>query len=221
MSRRRKHRGGWRSFVLLAAFVAAVLAAGAIEGPQVARQVWSLVGVRAVEGHAEVIRQAARESAVDPCLLAAIMYVESRGRVDAESPRGALGLFQLVPAAASDAARRLHLPEPGREELLADAGLNARLGAAHLAWLIANDGPDLERVLVAYNAGRSRVRGWIRDAGSWEAWREERIRAGDSDVLAYARQVLEFRDRFRERGVIEPAVALAVGSSGEETGLPE
>ena len=71
-----------------------------------------------------------------------------------------------------------------------------------LAWLVRNEGPDLERVLVAYNAGRAKLARWIRDAGSYAAWRTQY--AETSDTLAYAQQVLEFRDRFIERGVIEP-----------------
>jgi soluble lytic murein transglycosylase-like protein len=141
---------------------------------------------------------------VDPCLLAGLMYVESRGRVDAVSPAGALGLFQLMPAAAADAAGRLHVPPPTREQLLGDPLLNARLAASHLAWLYRNEGPDLERVLVAYNAGRGKLRQWLRDAGTWSAWRAKQVREGDSETLLYAQQVLEFAQRFRERGVVVP-----------------
>ena len=82
------------------------------KAPEVARQVWSYVAVRRVEGHAAELRAAAAESGLDPCLLAAIMYAESSGRIDAISSRGALGAFQLMPSAAGDAAKRLGLPEP-------------------------------------------------------------------------------------------------------------
>lgn len=195
-------RRGWRGLLLIGLTTVIVSVIGVIEAPRVVRQVWGLVGVRRVEAHAEWIRKAAAESRVDACLLAAVMYAESRGDVGAVSHKDALGLYQLVPAAAADAARRLRLPEPTREDLLTNGELNARLGATHLAWLIRHEGPNLERVLVAYNAGRTRLARWIRDAGSYEAWRTEN--AATSDTLAYAQQVLEFRERFRERGVIEP-----------------
>jgi hypothetical protein len=82
---------------LLGAVVIAVLALAAIviapdfarrapdyvEG--VARDLWSIVGVRRVERHAAEIRAAAAESGIDPCLLAAVMYAESKGQVDAVS----------------------------------------------------------------------------------------------------------------------------------------
>lgn len=195
-------RYGWRGVVLIAVTTAIVLLVGVIEAPRVVRQVWNLIGVHQVEAHAESIRRASLESGVDANLLAAVMYAESRGNVGAVSSADALGLFQLMPSSASDAAKRLKLPEPTREELLTDGELNTRLGASHLAWLVRNEGPDLERVLVAYNAGRAMLARWIRDAGSYPAWRTRY--AATSETLAYAQQVLEFRDRFIERGVIEP-----------------
>lgn len=195
-------RYGWRGVALIAVTTVIVLLVGVIEAPRVVRQVWSLIGVHQVEAHAESIRRAAAESGVDANLLAAVMYAESRGNVAAVSSADALGLFQLMPSSASDAAKRLKLPEPTREDLLSNGELNTRLAASHLAWLVRNEGPDLERVLVAYNAGRAKLARWIRDAGSYAAWRTEN--AARSETLAYAQQVLEFRARFIERNVIEP-----------------
>ena len=192
---------GWLVALLVIA-VAFLAFEGVVHGPAVARQVWSEVGVRRVEGHAEIIRAAAEESRVDPCLLAGVMYVESRGQLDAVSSADALGLFQLKVSAAGDAAKRLKLPMPTRDELLGDGRLNARLAANHIAWLYRLEGPDLERVLVAYNAGRGRLKQWITDAGSFDAWRKKRTLDGRSGTLQYARDVLSFAERFRERGEI-------------------
>lgn len=194
----------WLSLLLLAA-VLFLAFEGAVHGPKVARQVWGEVGVRRVEEHAAIVRQAARESGVDPCLLAGIMYVESRGRVDAVSSADALGLFQLKVAAAGDSAKRLKLQAPTRDDLLSDPLLNTRLAASHVAWLYRHEGPDLERVLVAYNAGRGRLKEWLRDAGGWTDWREMRMRDGRSETLQYARDVIDFAARFRERGTIAGA----------------
>ncbi len=196
----------WLSLLLLAA-VLFLAFEGVVHGPKVARQVWGEVGVRRVEEHAAIVREAAQESGVDPCLLAGIMYVESRGRVDAVSSADALGLFQLKVAAAGDSAKRLRLPPPTREELLSDPLLNTRLAASHVAWLYRHEGPDLERVLVAYNAGRGRLKEWVRDAGGWTAWRDQRMRDGRSETLQYARDVLDFAARFRERGTVARAPA--------------
>jgi hypothetical protein len=208
--------------VLLAVLVLALFPFLHRKAPEVVRQVWSFVGVHRVEWHAAEIRAAAAESGVDPCLLAAVMYAESRGRVDAVSKRGALGAFQLMPSAAGDAARKLGLEEPTREALLSDSQLGARLCAVHLAWLQRQEGPDLERVLVAYNAGRAKLRRWVEAQGTYEAWRAERLRDGGTGTLAYARGVLAMRDRFRERGEISPTLVPVAGAGGDlETALPQ
>lgn len=215
--RRRATSGGgherWMALGLLVVALALFLTTGVVEGPKAVRQVWSQVGVKKVESHAGILCLAAAESGLDPCLLAGVMYVESRGRVDAVSNKGALGLFQLMPAAASDAAKKLKLPPPTREQLLSDALLNARLAAVHLAWLVRNEGPDLERVLVAYNAGRGTLARMLKEAGGWTRWRALHAERGDSETLTYAQQVLEFAEKFRQRGIVPLGASEAVADS--------
>ena len=65
-----------------------------------------VVGFRRVEIYGEELHLAASEQGLEPALLAAVVYVESTGRLDAVSSAGAMGLMQLMPAAASDASRR-------------------------------------------------------------------------------------------------------------------
>jgi hypothetical protein len=85
---------------------------------------------------------------LDPSLLEAIALVESAGRADAVSPKGALGLMQLMP----DTARRFgvkHTFDP----------VENVLGAARfLAYLHEYVGiEDLPQLLAAYNAGEEAV----------------------------------------------------------------
>jgi len=167
------------------------------------------LGVRRVEAFADLIEAAAREAAVDPHLVAAIVFMESRGQVGAVSSAGALGLMQLMPAAASDAAKRLGLAEPSAEQLLSDPALNLRLGCQHLAWLLEHRGAwSLEQVLVAYHAGRVKLMRWMEEAGGWRAWRSRQLRSerrGEPHAgsLAYAQRALAMCAEFRERGVVE------------------
>jgi soluble lytic murein transglycosylase len=155
---------------------------------------------RRVEGYEDVLRVAALESEVDPCLLAAVMIAESGGRVGAQSRVGALGLFQLTPASARWRAQELGLPEPTTEQLLSDPLLSARLGADNLAWLLDTYDGDVERALCAYNAGARRMKELSDAAGGWTRWRDERERNGSSSILAYAHRVLHYRDELRARG---------------------
>ena len=161
-------------------------------------------GLVRVEKHAPLIQAASVEAGLDPNLLAGVMMVESRGHVAAESKAGALGLFQLMLPTAEERAQLMNLPRPSRQALLSDAGLNTRLGANYLAWLLQRFEVDEERALIAYNAGPGRLKRWIAEAGSYAAWRDARERAGNSDVLAYARDVEYYRQRFADRGVIAP-----------------
>jgi len=220
-SRRRRappSRGGSEirfAIVLLLIAIGFFAFTGVVEGPKAVRQAWSQVGVKNVEAHSAILCAAAAESGLDPCLLAGVMYVESRGKVDAVSHKGALGLFQLMPSAASDAAKKLKLPTPTREQLLSDPLLNARLAGAHLSWLYRHEGPGWERVLVAYNAGRGTLARWLKDAGGWTSWHDRHAARGDSDALTYAQQVLDFAERFRRRGIVIGGAADAVANTGE------
>jgi soluble lytic murein transglycosylase-like protein len=184
----------------------ALLGVGLALWPEPARQLAQRVleqgSLARVESFAAPIRAVAAEQDLDPCLVAAIVYVESRGRVDAVSSADALGLMQLTQASAEDAARARGLAPPTRAQLLEDAERNLRLGARHFAWTFAHEERDLERALCAYNAGRGRMAGWIREAGSYRKWRARQMRDGDSQVLAYALKVLDLAEVFRERGLI-------------------
>lgn len=153
-----------------------------------------------VERYEDVLRVAALESEVDPCLLAALMITESSGRIGARSSKGALGLFQLTMVSARWRAAELGLPEPTEEQLLSDPLLNARLGADNLAWLLDTYDGDVERALCAYNAGARRLKEISEAAGGWERWRDERQRTGSSAILGYAHRVLHYRDELFARG---------------------
>lgn len=208
--------GGERrlALFLLLLSTALFLFTGVVEGPKVARQVWGAVGVKRVESHAGIVCAAAAESGLDPSLLAGLMYVESRGNVAAVSQKGALGLFQLMPSAAADSAKRMNLAVPTREQLLSDPLLNARLAASHLSWLYRLEGPDMERVLVAYNAGRGTLAKMIKSEGGWSRWRQNHAAKHDSETLTYAQEVLDFADRFRRRGIVVAGAAKAAAERG-------
>lgn len=173
-------------------------------GRALARTVLEERSLARVEALAEPIRRAAREAGLEPSLVGAIVYVESRGQPEAVSSAGAMGLMQLMPAAAGDAARALGLAEPDRAALLSDVELNLRLGARHLAWTLEHEERHVERALCAYNAGRARLGRWMAEHGGYAAWRRKQLADGDSRVLAYALEVLEVQRRIRERGVLRP-----------------
>lgn len=90
----------------------------------------------------------AQEEGVNPRLLHAVIRVESEYDPGARSPKGALGLMQLIPATASRFGARDAL----------DPRSNVRAGARYLKWLNNAFLADLSLVLAAYNAGEGAVR---------------------------------------------------------------
>lgn len=154
-----------------------------------------------IEAHHGAIELAASEADLEPELVAAIIFAESSGRVDAHSTSDAYGLMQLRLPTAIEQAGKLGLPAPTATDLMTDGALNTRLGANYFRWVMNNEEQHVERSLVAYNAGRGRLRGWMKDAGGYEEWRAERVKAGKSSTLAYAARVMETAERFREAGL--------------------
>ena len=117
-----------------------------------------------VEGHA-------RNYDLDPALLAAVIYQESKFRADARSKSGAIGLMQLLPSTAHGIA--LHTGgSKFRTSDLYVPELNVRYGAWYLRHLLDKYG-DERTALAAYNAGQENVDRW-RAAGSGIAFAETR-----------------------------------------------
>lgn len=119
----------------------------------------ALVPVARMSGYAQVkplLEDAAQNHAVDPALVTAVSAAESGFRPDAVSPKGAVGLMQLMPATA---ARYGVVAESQQEatRLLKDPQLNAQVGTRYLADLIRMFNGDLELALAAYNAGEGAV----------------------------------------------------------------
>ncbi|MGH8807436.1 MAG: lytic transglycosylase domain-containing protein [Noviherbaspirillum sp.] len=103
-----------------------------------------------------ILQEAAQEFALDPALLKAVMAAESGFNANAVSPKGAVGLMQIMPATAEryglqgDRKRTL-------EQKLADPKINIRVGARYLRDLHRMFPSQPELVLASYNAGEGAV----------------------------------------------------------------
>lgn len=85
---------------------------------------------------------------VSPALVLAVMGIESGGKADAVSPKGAEGLMQLIP----DTASRFGVADS------TDPAQNIKGGVAYLDWLMTEFDRDPLMVIAAYNAGEGAVR---------------------------------------------------------------
>lgn len=109
---------------------------------------------KSVRGH---LRKASDHTGVDYDLLKAVIAVESGFDAQAISPKGAVGLMQLMPATAQrfgvEASRQRSV-----QQQLADPAVNVPAGARYLNHLMGLFPGRLDLALAAYNAGEGAVR---------------------------------------------------------------
>ena len=94
------------------------------------------------------IDSAARSVNLDPALLHAVIHVESRHQAQALSPKGAMGLMQVMP----DTGARFGVPRPDKS-----VEANLKAGSLYLRTLMQQFDGRLDLVLAAYNAGEGAV----------------------------------------------------------------
>jgi len=102
------------------------------------------------------LREAAREHEIDYELLQALIATESGFDPVAVSPKGAVGLMQIMPATAERYGVRADRSAPVARKLT-DPRTNVRTGARYLRDLIRMYPGQLELALAAYNAGEGAV----------------------------------------------------------------
>jgi len=95
----------------------------------------------------QLIRTNANRFGIDPYLVFLVIEKESRFHTRAVSPKGAMGLMQLMPGTA----RRLGVRKPF------DAAENIRGGAQYMKELMDMFGGKVDLVLASYNAGEGAV----------------------------------------------------------------
>ena len=145
---------------------------------------------------------------LDPSLLHAVIRAESGFDPDARSPKGALGLMQVMPDTARHVAQLVQVADAGDDWLLEPSN-NMAVGQAWLRQLAATPTVkgSLIHLLAAYNAGEGRLQAWL--AGE--------LAAAADDPAAVHRERAACRDpRLPQEGAGQsvglPGVASAAGS---------
>jgi peptidoglycan lytic transglycosylase len=134
----------------------------------------------------QIVRGHADNYSLDPTLLAAVIYQESKFKADARSTSGALGLMQLLP----DTAKGIALHTGGsafRVDDLYDPEINVRYGAWYLRHLLRKY-RDERSALAAYNAGQDNV----------DRWRRQGSGIRFSETRAYVDRVEELKKIYRD-----------------------
>ena len=94
-----------------------------------------------------IILEAGQKQGVDPRFIHAVIWQESKYKVEARSHAGAQGLMQLMPATA----KRFGCEHPDNPEE------NITAGTKYLSWLLKRFAGNVELALAAYNAGEGSV----------------------------------------------------------------
>ncbi len=97
--------------------------------------------------YSEYIQSSSQKYDVEIALIEAVIYVESGFNADAVSPKGAMGLMQLMP----DTAGELGVSDPF------DPASNIEGGVRYLSQLITENRGDTSLALAAYNRGQGAV----------------------------------------------------------------
>jgi soluble lytic murein transglycosylase len=134
----------------------------------------------------QIVRGHARHYELDPALLAAVIYQESKFHAGARSSSGAIGLMQLLPATAQGIA--VHTGGTAfRTEDLYDPEINVRYGAWYLHHLLEKY-RDERTALAAYNAGQDNV----------DRWRRQNVGIQFPETRAYVSRVEELKRIYRD-----------------------
>jgi soluble lytic murein transglycosylase len=121
---------------------------------------WDDIGLRFPIVHRKQVDLMAQEKKVESAWVFAVIRQESTFIQDAQSPAGALGLMQLMPNTARSTARKLKMKSPKKDTIL-QPDINIRLGTTYLRIVLNELGQNKVLATAAYNAGPSRVRGWL------------------------------------------------------------
>ncbi len=146
--------------------------------------------------YGETILAQARENDLPAPLVAGIIRQESAFDPRATSPVGARGLMQLMPATASETARRLDRRYPS--DGLYDPEFSIELGTAYLRQLLNMFDGNVELAVAGYNGGPNRIQRLWKEAGP-EAELDDFVEnLGIDESRDYVKRVLVLTDSYRQ-----------------------
>ncbi|TVO78480.1 MAG: murein transglycosylase [Sedimenticola selenatireducens] len=124
---------------------------------------WDDLELRFPLEHMTLVEEKSNAKALDNAWIFAVMRQESAFSSDAQSPAGAMGLMQLMPATAKFIARIENIRAPKKAHLVRPE-LNITLGTAYLNHVYQQLGTNQVLATAAYNAGPNNVRKWLPEA---------------------------------------------------------
>jgi soluble lytic murein transglycosylase len=146
--------------------------------------------------HEDIIRQQSAKKGLDPALVAAVIYQESKF-ADRTSPAGARGLMQITPDTAQFIAKK----SGGIRFTLKDLStpqINVAYGTWYLRWLMDRYDGRTALALAAYNAGFGHVDEWVQKAGGPDSF-DPKADIPFPETRNYVTQILKRRRDYARR----------------------
>ena len=145
----------------------------------------------------KIIVEAGRRNGVDPCLIKAVIWRESKFNAREKGGKGEIGLMQVIPlSAASDWAKSKRFTPPSAGALY-DPELNIEIGSWYLGralrrWRNFKDAVPL--ALCEYNAGLARTKKWQPETGDGDVI----SRIGIDSTKRYVKDILKRYRKYKE-----------------------
>ncbi|MBP2637797.1 MAG: mltC 1 [Firmicutes bacterium] len=144
----------------------------------------------------EAVYTYALERDIDPFLIAGVIRTESKFINGAQSPKGALGLMQIMPETGRWIAEQLGEKDYMTADL-SDPDRNIRFGSWYLASLKKEFGGNEVLILAAYNGGRGNVKQWMERYG-WTKDFDDIQQIPFKETREYVEKVIYSKNRYRE-----------------------
>lgn len=159
--------------------------------------------------YADYIKTYSSKYNVDPSLVAAVIFQESRFNPKAVSPVGAKGLMQFMPGTAATMAKETgHWPSYD----IFDPETSVEFGAAHIRDLLNKYNGDVDQALAGYNAGTGTVDSWLR-----RNIFEKVIHSGSNgETVSYVRKVKNYQNVYRTMYPRELGLTIEIKQATEQ-----
>lgn len=134
---------------------------------------------------------------LDPLLVASVIRVESNYKPEAISPKGAIGIMQVMPDTAKwilahEDFDSITVDDVGRKP---DAGI--RIGTWYIQDLLRQFDGNLVVTLAAYNAGPGNVRQWLKER-KWDGTESTISDIPFGETRHYVQKVLYYYNKYKQ-----------------------
>jgi len=144
----------------------------------------------------DIVYNCAVEKEIDPFLIAAVIRTESKFNAQAQSPKGALGLMQMMPETAKWIAQQNG--DDGFDiEHLENPEINIPMGTWYLQSLKKEFKGNEILILAAYNGGRGNVKQWM-EKYHWTMSFADVEQIPFQETREYVHKVLSSKKRYQE-----------------------